>query len=142
MVAESGVKGQVRCETCGTIYEVDASELSKYWGEKSKKVTKTKRTGPVLVREPEYKYYAKKVYCPHCKRTIYAEVLNINEITGKLQKSLFRIGIRTFIQMAIGGFLIMMIMSIPIYFLHLQNQKKVEELKRQQYEEIKDRYGF
>lgn len=142
MVAKSGLKAQVKCESCGKIYEMNAGELTKYWTTKSSSVTKTKREGIALVNRPEYKYYAKKIDCPHCKRTTYAEVLDINQIADSLQKPLFTLGIRTLLQMAIGGFVIMLIVSIPMHFVRLQDKKRAEELERQQYEEVKDRYGL
>lgn len=142
MIAQSGLIAQVKCESCGKVYEVNARELIKYRSTKSTSVTKTQRKGIVFVNRPKYGYYAKKIDCPHCKRTTYAEVLNINELTDQLQQPFFMLGMRTIIQMAIGGFVIMLITSVPIHFINLQDKKKAEELERQYEEEIKDRYGF
>lgn len=142
MIAQSNLKAQVKCESCGEAYEVNAAELTKYRTTKSKGTTKTELQGIALIRKPKYSYYAKKIDCPHCKRTTYVEVININELTEQLQQPLLTIGIRTLIQMAIGGLVILLIASIPIHFINLQNQKKVEEMERQYYEDIKDRYGF
>lgn len=49
VVAEAGFIGHVKCEKCGTEYEVKAEEFTKSYVSKYKSVTKTKMQGGVLI---------------------------------------------------------------------------------------------
>ena len=142
LIARSDFKGHVRCEKCGTVYEVSPKEFTNSYMVKSQSVTKTKRKGIAFINKPVYKYYAKKFYCPHCKKKMYAQVLNINEINVQMQAPSMKIGIRWLILMFVGGLVIMAAMSIPMHFANKYREHKVENMKRQYYEELKDRYGL
>ena len=140
-MATSGCVGRMRCEHCGAEYEVGASELMRVGLSKSVSVTKTRREGAALVDEPHYLRYSKKLPCPHCGRTTYAQVLNINEINNMMTGPVLRAGVRWLVMMFIGGVLILSAASIPLYFVDQAREQKVEELREQQYEDFKERYG-
>ena len=53
-----------------------------------------------------------------------------------------RAGARWLILMCIGGMLIPAVASVPLHFADQAREKKVEELREQQYEDFKERYGL
>ena len=142
LAAEAGFVGHVKCEKCGTEYEVSSAEFTKSYMSKYKSVTRTKIQGGAFINRPQYKYYAKKFQCPGCGKKRYAQVLNINEINNMMTGPVLRAGVRWLIMMFIGGVLILAAASIPLHFADQAREQKVEELREQQYEEFKERYGL
>ncbi|WP_428260593.1 hypothetical protein [Gallibacter sp. Marseille-QA0791] len=140
LVAGASFTGHVKCEKCGTEYEVSAAEFTESYASKSRTVTKTKLRGAALVNRPEYRYFAKKFYCPSCRRKRYAQVLNINEIQDVMLKPSLKAGARWLIIMCVGGIIILAVASIPMHFAEKAAQQQVEELKQQRYEEFVERY--
>lgn len=112
--AVSGCVGRVRCEHCGAEYEVDASELTRMGFSKSLSVTKTRREGAVLVDEPHYLRYSKKLLCPHCGRTAYAQVLNINELRDATRSGFVKAGVTHLLLMVAGGALVLAVTGIAM----------------------------
>lgn len=135
LVVQSDVIGRVKCEKCGTVYTVESEEFTKSFVTKTVSTTKTKREGVTLVNSPRYHYYAKKFYCPHCGKKRYAQVLNIDEIAGKMRTPSFKAGIRYMILMFAGAFVIMGAVNIVMFFFNLYQKKQVEEMRQQYYEE-------
>ena len=142
VVAGADFIGHVKCEKCGTEYEVSAEEFTQSYMSKSRSVTRTKIQGGAFVNRPQYSYYAKKFQCPCCGKKRYAQVLNINEINQMMTRPVLRAGIRWLILMGIGGVLILAVASIPLHFADQAREQRVEELREQQYEGFKERYGL
>lgn len=142
VVAGTDFVGHVKCEKCGTEYEVSAEEFTQSYMSKSRSVTRTKIQGGAFVNRPQYSYYAKKFQCPCCGKKRYAQVLNINEINQMMTRPVLRAGIRWLILMGIGGVLILAVASIPLHFADRAREQRVEELREQQYEGFKERYGL
>lgn len=142
VVAGADFIGHVKCEKCGTEYEVSAEEFTKSYMSKYRSVTRTKIQGGAFVNRPQYSYYAKKFQCPCCGKKRYAQVLNINEINQMMTRPVLRAGIRWLILMGIGGVLILAVASIPLHFADRAREQRVEELREQQYEDFKERYGL
>ena len=142
VVAGADFIGHVKCEKCGTEYEVRAEEFTQSYMSKSRSVTRTKIQGGAFVNRPQYSYYAKKFQCPCCGKKRYAQVLNINEINQMMTRPVLRAGIRWLILMGIGGVLILAVASIPLHFADRAREQRVEELREQQYEDFKERYGL
>ena len=94
VVAGADFIGHVKCEKCGTEYEVSAEEFTQSYMSKSRSVTRTKIQGGAFVNRPQYSYYAKKFQCPCCGKKRYAQVLNINEINQMMTRPVLRAGIR------------------------------------------------
>lgn len=140
VVAGVNFIGHVECETCKTKYDVSAAEFVKSYIAKSRSVTKTEVKGSMLINRPNYSYYAKKFYCPHCKKKRYAQVLNINEINDLSLKPALKTGLQWLLIMFIGGLIILTIARIPMHFANNAAEKRVEEMRQQQYEELKKRY--
>ena len=142
IVAGAGFTGHVKCEKCGTVYDVSSRDFTESYMIKSRSVTKTKIRGAAFVNKPEYKYFAKKFYCPHCQKKRYAQVLNINEKNDFMEVTSYKSGIIWLAAMAVGGIIIMLIMSIPMHFADKAAENKAEVMKQQHYEEFKDRYDL
>ena len=142
VVAGADFIGHVKCEKCGTEYEVSAEEFTKSYMSKYRSVTRTKIQGGASVNRPQYSYYAKKFQCPCFGKKRYAQVLNINEINQMMTRPVLRAGIRWLILMGIGGVLILAVASIPLHFADRAREQRVEELREQQYEDFKERYGL
>ena len=132
----------VQCEKCGMHYDVSASDFSKSFVSKYKSVTRTKVEKGALINRPHYSYYAKKLYCPKCKKKRYAQVLNVNELNYMMEKPMLQSGLRWLLIMVIGGAIILAIAAIPMHFSNQAREQRVEELKEKQQEIIKERYGF
>ena len=142
MTVKSGLAVHVKCEKCGTEYDVSAEEFTKSYLSKSKSMTRTQVSGAAFVNRRTYSYYAKKFFCPCCGRKRYAQVLNINELGSQMEKPTIRNGIRWLIFMAIGGGLIMAVMSVPMHFADRAAEQRIEKLREERVEELKERYGF
>ena len=142
VVAGADFVGHVKCEKCGTEYEVSSAEFTKSYTTKYRSVTRTKIKGGAFVNRPQYSYYAKKFQCPCCGKKRYARVLNINEINQMMTRPVLRVGVRWLILMGIGGVLILAAASIPLHFADRAREQRVEELREQQYEDFKERYGL
>lgn len=142
IVATGDFTGHVKCEKCGTVYDVSPEKFTESCVVKSKTVTKTKRRGPALVNRPEYRYFAKKFHCPGCGRRAYGQVININEINDIMLVPSIKAGIRWLIIMAVGALLIITVMSIPMYFADRYTEQQIEKLKQQRYEEFSEKYGL
>ena len=59
-----------------------------------------------------------------------------------MEKPTIRNGIRWLIFMAIGGGLIMAVMSVPMHFADRAAEQRIEKLREERVEELKERYGF
>ena len=125
MIIKSGLTGHVKCEKCGTEYDVSAEEFTKSYMVKSKSMTRTQVSGAAFVNRRTYSYYAKKFFCPCCGRRQYAQVLNINELGSQMEKPTIRNGIRWLIFMLIGGVLIMAVMSITMHFADRAAEQRI-----------------
>lgn len=93
-----------------------------------------------MENSPNYSYYAKKFHCPECNKKVYAQVLNINELNEQSRSFVLREGIKCLLVMAIGGGLIMMVMSVPIKIVRYQREKQVEQMREEMYEELRNKY--
>ena len=85
-IAGADFIGQAKCEKCGTEYTVSPQEFNKGIMTKTRSLTKTQVYRGAFVDTPHYAYYAKKFYCPCCKKREYAQVLNINEINEDMRQ--------------------------------------------------------
>lgn len=140
VIAKGDFTGHVRCEKCSTEYDVTPEEFTQSNFAKYRSFTKTKIKGIALVNRPNYRYFAKKFYCPHCGKKRYAQVLNINEINDLMTVPSIVSGIKWLAVMAIGGAVIIAIMSIPLHFAKEQRLEHVRDLEQKQYEDFIERY--
>ncbi len=142
VIVSNDFVAHVQCETCGTYYDVDASEFTKSHFSKHRSATKTKAEKGTLVNRPHYSYYAKKFHCPKCEKKQYAQVLNVNEINRMTEKFMLRSGLRWLMIMAIGGTIILAVAFIPMHFFDQARKQSIEDLKEQRYDQFKERYGI
>lgn len=138
--ARSDFKAHVQCEKCGCIFDVSAKEAMHISMTKTRSTTRTKIQGGVFVNRPVYSGYAKKFYCSNCGKKTYGQVLNFEEIQDKLRAPRTKEILRGFVMMVVGGLAIIIIMQIPMHFAKKAKEEKIEQMKQQQYEDIKDRY--
>lgn len=141
-VAQSGFTAHVKCECCGTVYDVSSAEFAHSLVVKSKRISRTQMKGPAIVAKHSILYYAKRFNCPTCGKRHYAQVLNLDEIQEKTHKTLVKTGMQGIAAMVIGGILIITLFQIPIHFANKEAQRRVEEMKQQQYEQFKQDYGL
>ena len=142
VVAGGDFTGHVKCEKCGTEYDVSPAEFTESSIVKSRSVSKTQFKKGAFVDRPRYRYFAKKFYCPNCKRKRYAQVLNVNEINDLMLVPSVKTGLRWIITMVIGGMIIISVMQIPMYFADRHAEQRIEDMKQQQYEEFLERYDL
>ena len=133
-------KAHVQCEKCGLIYDVSSKEATHSHMTKFKSTIKTQMQNGALVNRPVYSNYAKKFYCPNCGKKTYGQVLNLEEIQDIVKTPQTKEVCRGFIMMAVGGIVILILMQIPMYFADKAKEKRIEQMKEQQYENIRDTY--
>lgn len=140
--AESDTVIHVKCEKCGALYDVSTDDFNSSYTSKYKSITKSRRAGIAIVNKPQFTYYAKKLYCPHCKQKKYAQVLNINEIQDLAISSVLKGASKWFVVMIIGGILWLAVMSFSSEIVSRYNEQKVNDMKQERYEDLKSRYHF
>lgn len=140
LIVDADFIGHVKCEKCGTLYDVNAAQLTESHMSKSVSTSKTQFKNGAFINRPHYRYFAKKFHCPCCGKKRYAQVLNINEINSQMLKPTLRAGVRWLIFMFVGGVLILAVSSIPMFFANRAAQQKADELRQERYEEFKERY--
>ena len=69
----------VECEKCKKEHKINIDEWMATWMTKSKKTIKTKMVGVAAVSKANYKYVAKKIYCPECNAKTWSKMENFNE---------------------------------------------------------------
>ena len=134
-LAASGLVAQVRCESCGGTYELPAAEAERAGLVKSMGVTRFRQVGVARVEEPAYRSFAKKFDCPCCHQRAYGQVLNIMELQEATREGMARAGARWVAAMVIGGFIIMALGSIPLFFLRANQAQRAQEQLRQSFAE-------
>lgn len=134
--------GHIKCEICGTEYEVSAGEFTKSIMAKSVRTTKTRIQNGAFVNRPHYSYYAKKFSCPHCRKRRYGQVLNINELQEKMLKPSIRAGVKWLVFMAVGGVLILGVFLVPMRAANSAAKERTDEMRQERYEDLKDKYGI
>lgn len=139
-VSRSGVKAHIQCEKCGSTFDVSPKEAMHISMTKTKGTTKTKIQGGGFVNRTVYKSYAKKFYCSRCGKKTFGQVLNLQEIQDSFKDTRFKEIRRTFIMIIVGGLAILLVMQIPMHFADKAKDEKIEQMKQQQYEDIKASY--
>ena len=99
-------------------------------------------SGIAAVHKPQFTYYAKKLPCPYCKKKIYAQIVDINEIQDLSISSMLRGGAKWRAAMVAGGLLLLAVMGASTKILSWRNQQKAEDIKQERYEELRNSYNF
>jgi len=105
---------KVKCQTCNNKYISTADKYIKHSFTKTRSTTSSKVKGIALSKEPKSIYFAKKMPCPYCKKDVFGEIENINEIREKIKPLILSTGIKTLIIMLVGGLAIIAIAGIVI----------------------------
>lgn len=142
VVSQRKVPAHVVCDECDAHFDVDVSELMQTASFKSRSITRTKREGAALVEEPEYSRFAKKVYCPHCGKRVWANVTNINELNKLLRQTAVQNGLRWLAAMVVGGALVFVLSAVAIGFANQAAEQRTEELHQQLEDNFRERYGI
>lgn len=136
--AESGLTAHVKCEKCGTEYDVKAEECAKSFMTKSVYVKTPKYLG--TVKEANYRYFAKKFYCPTCGKKKYAEIVNHSELVGHLREDNMKVSLKYILLMLVGAYLIMLFFSVPLTIADKFNEYNEKKAKEEQIERIRQEY--
>lgn len=135
-----GFKAHVQCEKCGFIHDVSSEEATHSYMTKFKSTTKTKIQHGAFVNQPVYSSYAKKFYCPNCGKKTYGQVLNLEEIQDIVKTPQTKELSKGLAMLVVGGLVILIFMQIPMHFAHKAREKRIEQMKEQQFENIRDTY--
>lgn len=141
-VSQLRVPAHMVCDGCGYHFDVDISDVVKTAFSRSRSVTRTKRVGAALVDEPEYTRFAKRVFCPHCGRQVWANVENINELNELSRRTVVRSGLRWLVAMLVGGLLVFALGAVAIGFVNRAADQRTDELQQQLEESFNERYGI
>jgi hypothetical protein len=71
---------RVTCRKCGNTFEGTQDSLKMGIMHKEVSTTRTKLKDGAMVNVPEYKSYARKVFCPYCQSMEWADIHDVNEI--------------------------------------------------------------
>ena len=132
----AGLTAQVQCEKCGTIYEVTATRPAMV---KYKKSSRTHIKNGAFVNKQNYSHYAKKFHCPCCDKKVYGKVLDIQELQYEGQDNTAKELGKGFLRMVIGCTIILILAQIPLQIGKKQREREVQQMKEQQYEDIKSK---
>ena len=78
-VEASGLRYHMRCETCGTEFDLAPREFARLGARRHRSTTRTRVKGVALVSQPHYSYLAKRTVCPSCGEKTWCENTNANE---------------------------------------------------------------
>lgn len=140
IVAESDFTAHVKCENCNYEYDVNAENFNRISTAKYVKKTNPQFIKGMVVKIPQYSYYARKFQCPNCNKKAYGNVLNINEIHQISRKPVTIHSLKWLFMMFIGGAVILILTSFPMRIADEYTKKQVEDMKQDHYEEVKDKY--
>ena len=135
----AGLTVQVQCEKCGTIYEVTGKEATRPAMVKYKKSSRTHISNGSFVNTQNYSHYAKKFHCPCCDKKTYGKVLDIQELQYEGQDSSIKELGKGFLRMVIGCTIILILAQIPFHIGKKQREREVQQMKEQQYEDLKNK---
>lgn len=138
--SRSGFKAHIKCESCGTEFDVSAKEALRISMTKTKSTTRTRVQGAALVNRPVYSSYAKKFYCKNCGNKTFGQVLNLEEIHDSFKPPVTREVLKGFAMMIVGGLAVIIIMQIPMSIARMEKEKEIEQMKQQQLEQIREQY--
>lgn len=141
-ISQLSVPAHMVCDECGHRFDVDISDLVKTALSRSRRVTRTRRVGVALVDEPEYSRLAKRVFCPHCGKQVWANVENVNELYALSRRTAVRGGLHWLVVMALGGFLVLALGAVAIGFANRAADQRTDELQQQLEESFNERYGI
>ena len=99
-VDASGLVYRMRCERCGTEFDLAPRDFARPGMRRARSTTRTRVKGVALVSQPRYRYVAKRLACPACGERTWCENLNANEA----QDAVTPIALRNF-----GGALLIMV---------------------------------
>ena len=140
LIFKGDFTGQIKCVKCGHTYTAGPAEFARSSMVRSRSISKTEVRNGMFIQRPKYSYYARKFQCPFCRKRVYGQVLNINEISDRMMAPAIKSGMRWLIYMCIGGFAIMMVMDVCIHFADQANKRRVDELRQEYYEDLKEQY--
>ena len=106
---------------------------------KYKKSSRTHISNGAFVNTQKYSHYAKKFYCPCCDKKTYGKVLDIQELQYEGQDSTIKELGKGFLRMVIGCTIILIHAQIPFQIGKKQREREVQQMKEQQYEELKNK---
>ena len=78
-VDASGLVYRMRCERCGTEFDLAPRDFARPGMRRARSTTRTRAKGVALVSQPRYHYVAKRFACPACGEKTWCENLNANE---------------------------------------------------------------
>ncbi len=97
----------VKCEKCQNIHTATIDDFFDTVMIKTKSITTSAKLGTLGTSYTNYKYYAKKFYCPTCNKKTWSEIKNYNKLAIKNTKLMFPLILKYFASLLIGGAIIM-----------------------------------
>ena len=91
-VDASGLVYRMRCERCGTEFDLAPRDFARSGMRRVRSTSKTRAKGVALVDQPHYGFVAKRFVCPTCGERAWCENLNANEA----RKAIAPIALRNF----------------------------------------------
>ena len=130
----------LRCERCSHEWEAAPEDIGSSLLQRSVYTTKTRREGPALVNERDYRRFSKRMTCPHCAEQVWARVLNINEVNSALRGPTIRMGLHHLGAMIAGGVVFLTLLAVVSGMAQAAGHRRAEALRAERYEELVKRY--
>ena len=99
----------VKCEKCQNEHTATMDDFLDTVMSKTKSITTSTNIGTLRSSYTDYKYFAKKFYCPNCNKKTWSEVKNYNKLAIRNTKLMFPLILKYFASLLIGGAIIMFI---------------------------------
>lgn len=102
----------VKCEKCQNEHTATIDDFLDTAMSKTKSITTSANLGTLGASYTDYKYFAKKFYCPTCNKKTWSEVKNYNKLAIKNAKLMFPLILKYFASLLIGGAIIMLVFKV------------------------------
>lgn len=110
--ANKDAKIVVKCEKCHNEHNATIDDLLSTLMNKEKAVSVSAKIGAVGASVTNYSYFAKKIYCPTCKKKTWSEIKEYNGLALNNTKLMVPHLIKYFIRVFIGGLVIIIFMKL------------------------------
>lgn len=110
--ANKDAKIIVKCEKCHNEHDATIDDLLSTSMNKRKSISVSAKVGAIGAGATHYNYFAKKIYCPTCKKKTWSEIKEYNGLAMNNTKLMFPHLIKYFIRVFIGGFILVLLSNL------------------------------
>lgn len=102
----------VKCEKCKNEHNATIDELLSTYMSKNISRTMSAEIGVLGASVTKYYYFAKKIYCPTCKKKTWSEIKDYNKLAIKNTKIMMPLLLKCLGSLLIGGAIIIFVIEL------------------------------